>query len=165
MSAIGRLSSVSRGIKAQNLGAGSLWDRNGYTIIEIMIVITILGLLASLAVPLYQRRVERARVTSVKLELERLKLGLSLFHYDNGFYPSTEQGLNALIEEPSIGKIPCCYRRGGYWDGSAPLVDAWNNLYLYERDPRDQTQYVITSYGADGRLGGAGFNHDLEIRQ
>jgi general secretion pathway protein G len=79
---------------------------------------------------------------------------------DNGFYPSTEQGLEALIEKPTTGRIPKNYREGGYLEKKKITPDPWGNPYIYI-SPGTQGDYDIISYGADGVPGGEGFDADI----
>ena len=88
----------------------------GFTLIEIMIVVFIIGILAAIVAPRLIGHSDEARIAQAKAQIKNFETALKLFKLDNGFYPSTEQGLEALIEEPTSGKIPHKYREGGYLD-------------------------------------------------
>jgi general secretion pathway protein G len=133
-------------------------DRAGFTLIEIMVVIVILGLLAALVVPKLIGRTEEAKKTQTRVQIKNLENALQLFKLDNGFYPGTDQGLEALIRVPEAGRIPKNYRKGGYLD-RVPK-DPWGNPYVYV-SPGTHGDYDISSYGADGVAGGDGEDADI----
>ncbi|RMG58527.1 MAG: type II secretion system protein GspG, partial [Deltaproteobacteria bacterium] len=120
--------------------------------------IIILGLLAGLVVPKLIGRTEQAKQTQAKLQIRNIEQALKLFKLDNGFYPSTEQGLQALVTKPETGRIPKNYREGGYLD-RVPK-DPWGNDYVYI-SPGQHGDYDIISYGADGVPGGEGEDADI----
>ena len=134
-------------------------NEEGFTLIEIMVVIIILGLLVAIVAPKILGRTDDARVTAAKLQIRQLEEALHLYKLDNGVYPSTEQGLDALVNKPSVGDVPVRWREGGY----APKipVDPWTHSYLYI-SPGAHGDYDISSYGADGEPGGEGKNADIE---
>ncbi len=134
------------------------WARAGFTLIEIMVVIIILGLLAGLVIPKLVGRTEEAKKTQVKLQIRNIEQALKLFKLDNGFYPSTEQGLQALVTKPEIGRIPANYRNEAYID-RVPK-DPWGSEYIYVY-PGERGDYDIISYGADGIPGGEGEDADI----
>ncbi len=134
------------------------WARAGFTLIEIMVVIIILGLLAGLVIPKLVGRTEEAKKTQVKLQIRNIEQALKLFKLDNGFYPSTEQGLQALVTKPEIGRIPANYRNEAYID-RVPK-DPWGSEYIYVY-PGERGNYDIVSYGADGIPGGEGEDADI----
>ncbi|HEY3490899.1 MAG TPA: type II secretion system major pseudopilin GspG [Candidatus Deferrimicrobiaceae bacterium] len=133
-------------------------DRRGFTLIEIMVVVVILGLLAALVVPKLIGRTEEAKRTQSAVQMKNLEQALELFKLDNGFYPTTDQGLQALVTIPEAGRIPKNFRKGGYLD-RVPK-DPWNNDYIYV-SPGTHGEFDITSYGADGVPGGE--NEDADI--
>ncbi len=137
---------------------GTLRDRSGFTLIEIMVVIVILGLLAALVVPKLIGRTEEAKKTQARVQIRNIEQALGLYKLDNGFFPSTEQGIEALIRIPDAGRIPKNYRKGGYMD-RAPK-DPWGNAYVY-LSPGAHGDYDISSYGADGAQGGEGEDADV----
>jgi len=134
--------------------------RAGFTLIELMVVMIIIGLLAALVAPRLMSRLDEARVTEVKIQIKNLETALRLYKTDNGFYPSTEQGLEALILPPSDGHIPENYREGGYLEKKSLPSDPWGNRYIY-LSPGQQGEYDIISLGADGQEGGSGYDTDI----
>ncbi|WP_461832877.1 type II secretion system major pseudopilin GspG [Desulfothermus sp.] len=134
-------------------------SQKGFTLIEIMIVIVILGILAGLIVPRIMNEPDKARVVKAKLQIQNLSMALKKFKMDNGFYPSTEQGLEALVKKPVIGRIPKNYPPKGYL--SKVPKDPWGNDYIYIC-PGEHADFEIISYGADGKEGGEGFDADIK---
>ncbi len=132
--------------------------RAGFTLIELMVVIVILGLLAALVVPRLIGQSEKAKQTATRVQIKSIEQALQLFKLDNGFYPATEQGLAALVRAPEIGRIPKNYRKGGYIDRIPN--DPWGGPYVY-LSPGAHGDYDITSYGADALPGGEGENADI----
>ena len=108
--------------------AGLLAESKGFTLIEIMVVIIILGLLATLVIPNITGYTEKAKREKARADIASLEGALELFKADNGFYPTTEQGLDALIIKPSTGRIPAKWMDGGYFKKGLPL-DPWGNRY------------------------------------
>jgi general secretion pathway protein G len=137
---------------------GKLRDRAGFTLIEIMVVIVILGLLAALVVPKLIGRTEEAKKTQSRVQIRSIEQALELFKLDNGFFPTTDQGLEALVRMPDSGRSPKNYRKGGYLD-RVPK-DPWGNAYVYV-SPGSHGDYDISSYGADGAPGGEGEDADI----
>ena len=138
------------------------WRRNwtrGFTLIEIMVVVFILGLLVTLVVPKVIGRTDEARQTKAAADLKAVEEALRLYKLDNGFYPSTEQGLSALVRKPESGLIPRNWSPEGYLE-KVPM-DPWGNLYVYLSDGE---RYALKSYGADGEEGGEGKYADLDSR-
>lgn len=131
----------------------------GFTLIELMVVIVILGILAGLVVPRITEKPEEARRVKAELQIQELSSALKEFKIDNGFYPSTEQGLQALVEKPAVGKTPRNYPSNGYMD-KIPK-DPWGNDYVYI-SPGEHGDFDIISYGADGEEGGEGNNADVK---
>jgi len=133
-------------------------NQRGFTLIEIMVVVVILGILAGIVVPRLLERPEEARRTKAAVQIRNIEEALGLFKLDNGFYPSTEQGLKALVEKPVNGRIPNRYRDGGYIK-KVP-EDPWGQPYLY-LNPGTHGDYDLFSYGPDGESGGEGDNADI----
>jgi general secretion pathway protein G len=131
---------------------------SGFTLIELMVVIIILGILAGLIVPRIMEDPEKAKVVKAKLQIESFSTALKRYKLDNGDYPSTEQSLQALVEKPTIGKIPSRYPEKGYL--SKIPKDPWGNDYIYIC-PGEHGDYDIISYGADGQEGGEDKNEDV----
>lgn len=132
----------------------------GFTLIEVMIVVIILGILAAIVVPRFMGQEDVARVKSATVQIRNIETALKFFKLDNGFYPSSEQGLEALINKPGTGRIPSHYRDGGYLDQRIVPKDPWGNEYIY-LSPGINGDYEIVSLGADGTEGGEGHNADI----
>ncbi len=135
-----------------------LSDQRGFTLIEILVVVLILGILAGIVVPRLLDKPEEARRTKAAVQIRGLEEALSIFKLDNGFYPDTEQGLSALVEKPTTGRIPARWREGGYIK-KIPK-DPWGNDYIYI-SPGSHGDFDLSSYGADGRPGGEGDDADI----
>jgi general secretion pathway protein G len=134
------------------------FDRRGFTLIEIMVVVVILGILAAFIVPKIAGRPEQARRTKAKMDIKSMETALSLYYMDNGFYPSTEQGLEALVEPPTGGRVPSNFKEGGYLK-KVP-ADPWKNPYVYI-SPGLYGDFDIMSFGTDGDEGGEGNDADI----
>jgi len=132
-----------------------------FTLLELMIVIVILGILATFIIPRISKRPEDARVTKAKIEISNLEQALELYYLDNGRYPDTEQGLKALIEKPTTGDIPPNWREGGYLAKSKMPVDPWGNPYVYVSPGIHNPDYDLYSLGKDGKEGGEGYDADI----
>ena len=129
---------------------------SGFTLIEIMVVVVILGLLAALVVPNIGSNVSEAQRTAARTQIGQLEQTLQMYHLHNGFYPSTQQGLEALVTQPTTSPVPKRYQQGGYMK-KVP-EDPWGNPYVY----RNQNgRPIIISYGPDGEEGGEGVNADI----
>lgn len=135
-------------------------SERGFTLIELMVVIVILGILAGLVVPKLVGRKDDAMIVKAKADIEALGTALDLYKLDNDFYPTTEQGLQALVEVPETGRLPKKWKKGGYLDKSRVPKDPWGNDYLY-LSPGMSGDYDIVSYGADGVEGGEGADKDI----
>ncbi len=129
--------------------------QRGFTLIEVMVVVVILGILAAVLVPRLMDRPEAAKVTAASADIRSLESALSLYRLDNHKYPSTDQGLSALVEKPSGAPS---WKEGGYID-RVPK-DPWGNDYQY-LNPGVNSTIDIFSYGADGAEGGEGANADI----
>jgi len=136
-----------------------LRNDRGFTLIEIMVVVVILGILAAIVVPRLLDRPDEARITKAKADIKGLEESLGLFKLDNTFFPSTEQGLSALASKPEVGRIPGKYPDGGYLK-KVPK-DPWGNDYVY-LSPGVHGDFDLISYGADGEPGGDGKNADIQ---
>jgi general secretion pathway protein G len=145
-------------MKEEENGTRRLRDRSGFTLIEIMVVIVILGLLAALVVPKLIGRTEEAKKTQARVQIRNIEQALGLFKLDNGFFPGTDQGIEALITIPDAGRVPKNYRKDGYLDRLPK--DPWGNPYVYV-SPGSHGEYDISSYGADGAQGGEDEDGDI----
>jgi general secretion pathway protein G len=134
--------------------------RRGFTLVEIMVVVVIIGLLAALVAPRLIGQSEAAKITTTRAQIKNIQQSLELFHLNNGFFPTTDQGLASLIEKPTIPPEPKNYQRGGYLNAKSVPKDPWGSDYIYFC-PGDNGDYDIISYGADGREGGEGGNADI----
>ena len=132
----------------------------GFTLIEMMVVIAIIGILAALIVPRIMGRPDEARITAAKLDIGTINQALKLYRLDIGRYPTTEQGLSALVARPSIEPIPQNWKMGGYLD--ALPNDPWGNPYQYA-NPGTKTEIDVYSFGADKKPGGTGTDADIGI--
>jgi general secretion pathway protein G len=128
--------------------------KGGFTLIEILIVVIILGILAGLVVPRIVGKPGEARQAKAKMQIEALEMSLKLFKLDNGFYPTTEQGLKALVEKPTTGRIPNNYRDDGYIEKGKIPKDPWNRDYIYVSPGTHNRDFDLMSLGADGEIGG-----------
>ncbi len=137
----------------------ALTSDRGFTLIEIMVVVTILAILAALVVPKLVGRSDDARRVAAKVQIKNIEGALQLYKLDSGIYPSTSQGLDALVEKPNIGQIPKNWKEGGYL-AKVPK-DPWGNPYAY-LSPGRHGDYDLVSYGTDGEQGGEGKSADVE---
>jgi general secretion pathway protein G len=140
--------------------AGPRPPARGFTLIEIMVVVTILGILAALIVPRVVGRTDEARVAAARQDIAQLMQALKLYRLDNGRYPSSEQGLRALVEKPSIDPAPQNWKAGGYLDASSVRKDPWGNDYQY-LNPGLHGEIDVLSFGRDGQPGGEGPDADI----
>jgi general secretion pathway protein G len=135
-------------------------DCRGFTLIELMVVIVILGILAGLIIPRIMGRPEEAKRLKANLQIESLETALKLYKLDSGMYPDTEQGLQALVEQPETGTLSKNWRKGGYLEKGKVPKDPWGNEFVY-LSPGVHGEYDIISYGADGVSGGEEKNKDI----
>jgi general secretion pathway protein G len=132
----------------------------GFTLIELMVVIVILSILAVYVAPKIMGRPDQAKQVKASVDIQSIETALRLYRLDNGFYPTTEQGLEALVTAPSTGRIPKNWREGGYLERGRVPKDPWSNEYVY-LSPGVHGEYDIISYGADGSPGGEGYDADI----
>jgi len=142
-------------IKQRNLSGDS-----GFTLLEIIVVVFILSLLVAIVAPKIIGRTDDAKIADAKVQIRNFETGLKLFKMDNGFFPTTEQGLDSLINKPATGQIPANYKDGGYLDQKKIPLDPWGNPYIYVC-PGLHGDFDIISYGADGKEGGTGIDADI----
>ncbi|OEY67545.1 type II secretion system major pseudopilin GspG [Marinobacter sp. X15-166B] len=138
------------------------YAHRGFTLIEIMVVMVILGLLVAIVAPNIMGRSDQAKVTVSKTQMRNIANALDLYRLDNSHYPSTQQGLEALVRRPSGNPEPKNWNPDGYLK-SVP-EDAWGNPYQYI-SPGVEGPYDLYSYGSDGREGGEGDAADISIWQ
>ncbi len=131
---------------------------DGFTLIEIMVVVIILSILAGIIIPRIAGRPEEARRTKAVVQMKQIEGALNLFKIDNGFYPTTDQGLEALITPPTTGEEPQNFMEGGYMK-KLPN-DPWGNPYAY-LSPGEHGDFDLISFGADGEEGGEGRDADI----
>ena len=132
-----------------------------FTLIELMVVIVILGILAAFVVPKISKRPEDARVIKAKVEISSIGQALELYYLDTGMYPTTDQGLSALVERPGTGDIPANWREEGYLSKRKAPVDPWGNPYVYISPGFQNEEYDLYSMGKDGGEGGEGYDADI----
>jgi general secretion pathway protein G len=139
-------------------------EQHGFSLLEILVVLVIMGILVSLVAPTVLNRVGDARLQKVQADLSAIETALSIYHLDNYRYPTSEQGLQALVERPDLDPVPAKWKAGGYLK-ELP-VDPWQRPYLYlypgERAAEaGQDRADIYSLGADGIDGGEGQDADV----
>lgn len=133
-------------------------NRYGFTMVELMAMLIIIGLLAALVTTKVASKIDQARVTTTKANLKILHSAVNQFKMDTGRFPSEDIGLMELIEQPSD---VIRYEPGGYLETTEIPTDSWGNDFIYERFPESGKPFVIKSYGADGEEGGEGNDADL----
>ncbi len=132
----------------------------GFTLLELLVVLVIIGILASYIGPKLMGHPEEARRTKAVLQIQALETALKTYRLDNGFYPSTDQGLQALVEAPASGKVPPRWRTGGYLEKRVVPVDPWGTPYVY-LSPGVHGDFDLSSLGADGEPGGEDAARDI----
>ena len=130
---------------------------HGFTLVEILVVLAIIGLIATMATPTVLRYLGSAKVKTTQTQINNLRNALELYFIDNGVYPETTPGLMALVEKPDNATG----WRGPYLKGNTGLKDAWGNEFSYEFDNANQS-FRLISLGQDGKSGGSNLDADLE---
>lgn len=148
-------------IRKPNFAWQRILNNRGMTLIEIMVVVTILGIIATLVTVNVIGRLDQAKVKAAETQVKNLETALDEFRRDNGFYPQTDQGLKALVEKPSTGRIPSSYPKGGYIKGNSVPRDPWNCEFAYTSPGVHGNPYEITSLGADCQEGGEDTDADI----
>jgi len=133
---------------------------SGFTLLEIIVVVFILSLLVAIVAPKIMGKTDDAKIAEAKVQIRNFETALKMFKLDNGFYPTTEQGLDALITKPVTGQIPNTYKDGGYLEQRKIPLDPWGNPYVY-LCPGTHGDFDIISFGADGKEGGEGKDADI----
>jgi general secretion pathway protein G len=136
------------------------YDCRGFTLIELMLVIIILGILAVYVAPKIMSRPGEARQVKARLDIQNIENALKLYKLDNGSYPSTEQGLQALVEKPETGTVPRKWKSGGYLEKGKVPKDPWGNDFVY-LSPGLKGDFDLISYGLDGVPGGEEEHKDV----
>ena len=131
---------------------------SGFTLIEILVVITILAIMAALIVPRIMDRPDQARATAARADVNAIMSALKLYKLDNGVYPSNDQGLQALVKKPDRGDIPRNWKPGGYLEKLSQ--DPWGHDYQY-LNPGIRGEVDVFSLGSDGQPGGEGYAADV----
>lgn len=130
----------------------------GFTLIEIMVVVIIIGLLAAVVVPQFLSKVDDARVTKAKADVQAMQTALTMFKLDNYVYPTTDMGLKALAQKPDAATVKN-WKAGGYLQHVNK--DPWGNEYQYQLPGTHGGEYDLYSLGADGKPGGEGYDADV----
>lgn len=131
----------------------------GFSFIEIMIVIVIMAGMIAIVGPMLFGKLDEAKVDQARIQMKSLVGALDLYHLDNSAYPSTEQGLEALLTQPVVGKIPKNWR-GPYLRSSSLPNDPWDTAYVYQSDGKS---ILLKSLGADSEEGGEGIDADIPL--
>jgi general secretion pathway protein G len=150
------LSRVPQRVRAKRAGEAA----RGFTLIELMVVVTILAVLAALIVPRVVGRTDDARVAAARQDIATLMNALKLYRLDNGRYPTSEQGLRALVEKPTVDPIPNNWKAGGYLEATNVRKDPWGAEYQY-LNPGLHGEVDVLSFGRDGQPGGEGPDADI----
>lgn len=137
-----------------------LKTENGFSFLELMVVVVILGILATYVAPRFMGRTDDAKSVKAKIDIAAIETSLKIYRLDNGHYPTTEQGILALVEKPSTEPIPANWSEKGYLEKQRVPKDPWGREYLY-LSPGVHDEYDLISYGADGEPGGEGKNKDI----
>ena len=132
--------------------------RYGFTMIELMAMLIIIGLLATLVVTKVASKIDQARVTTTKANLKALHVAVNQFKMDTGRFPTEEEGLKALVEQPTDAEK---WEPGGYLETTEVPPDGWNRDFIYQLYPESGKPFVIKSLGADGLEGGESYDADL----
>ena len=133
-------------------------NKSAFTMVELMAMLIIIGLLATLVVTKVATQIDKARVTTAKANLKILHSAVNQFKMDTSRFPTEDEGLDALLEQP--GDV-ANYEPGGYLETTEISKDSWGNEFIYERFPESGKAFVIKSYGADGEEGGEDYDADL----
>ncbi|TVS11539.1 MAG: type II secretion system protein GspG [Wenzhouxiangella sp.] len=144
--------------KSMQLSSASRHPARGFSLIEILVVVVIIGILAAIVVPRVMDEPDRARVTKAKQDIQALATALNMYRLDNYVYPSTEQGLEALVRRPAGQPEAPNWRQGGYLD-RVPR-DPWGRDYQYLY-PGVHGEFDVWTFGANGMPGGEGVNAEI----
>lgn len=136
-------------------------QQRGFTLIEVMVVLAIIGMIVAMVGANLSGTSDDAGVKTTKSQIKLLEGALNLYKVDNYRYPTTEQGLEALVEKPTSSPVPKNYKIDGYMQGGKLPKDAWDRDFLYFAE---KGKYEIISLGADGEEGGEGYAADISSR-
>jgi len=136
------------------------YNQDGFTLIEIMVVILILGLLATIVVQSLRGAADKAKRTKAQADMAELKTALDRYYLDNGYYPTTDQGLSALVSPPTSGRTAANYESGGYIERLP--TDPWGNQYFFQSDGNT---YVLKSFGKGGTDSGGDTSGQIDASQ
>lgn len=132
----------------------------GFTLIEMLVVIVIIGVLGAIVGPRFFGKADQAKVSAAKAQIEIFSMALNSYYLDTGYFPTTQQGLKALVEKPSSPPVPDNWR-GPYLSKTTIPMDPWSHPYVYTCPGKYHPDYDLLSYGKDGKAGGSG--DDAEI--
>lgn len=136
--------------------------RSGFTLIEIMAVVIIIGLLAGIVGVAVFGQLGSARVSTTRAQIKNLESALAFYQMENGSFPTTDQGLQALVRKPTLAPEPRNWRQGGYLQGGSVPKDAWGNDFQYlSPGQHNPDSYDLWSLGSDGQAGGSGTKADI----
>lgn len=144
-----------------SLASTPLASNTGFSLVEMLVVITLIALVGTFVVSNIMGKLDQAKVDSTKIQINQLGTVLDQFKLDCGFYPETDQGLDALIQKPEVGRECKNYDPEGYIKGGQVPKDAWDNDFIYSSDART---YEIRSLGSDAAEGGEGNAADLSSK-
>jgi general secretion pathway protein G len=150
----------SRSAQGHRMVRRSRHASRGFTLIEIVVAVAILAILASIVVPRVLGRVDDANIAKARTEISVLSSALNLYKLDNFAYPSSDQGLQALVARPSGSPEARNWRAGGYLEGGRVPKDPWGRDYQY-LSPGQRGEFDVYSLGRDGRPGGEGVDADI----
>ncbi|ACV27722.1 type II secretion system major pseudopilin GspG [Kangiella koreensis] len=137
-----------------------LRKQKGFTLTEILIALAIVAIMGTVVTLSLLGNTDKANLQKLKSDLGTIEMALQNYKLDNGYFPTTEQGLRALIEKPSTNPVPQNYPRNGYLGSRAIPTDPWKREYVYMQPGRNH-DYDLYTLGADGRPGGDGENMDI----
>lgn len=138
-------------------------SQKGFSLIELLVVMAIMAALIAVIAPNFLGRADEARVTAAKADFAQIETALSMYRLDNSRYPTSAQGLKALVEKTTTAPVPRKFKDGGYL--SAMPIDPWGTPYGYVSPGQDDRKYDLYSYGADGVQGGEGIDADIMAGQ
>jgi len=134
--------------------------KRGFTLIEMLVVIVIIGVLAAIVAPRFFGKTDEAKVAAAKAQIEDFSMALQSYQLDTGDFPTTQQGLEALVKKPSTAPVPENWH-GPYMSKNIIPKDPWNNPYVYTSPGKHSPDFDLLSYGKDGKSGGTGENADI----